>query len=84
MKNTLNKIYLQLVSKEYEGICKNSKEMGSKSIFCHTEKMYQEDLEFISVDFISARIKELEQEFSISDKKIELHRAITELRNLIK
>lgn len=36
------------------------------------------------VDLISAKIEEIEKEFSICSNKIELHRAITELRKLIK
>lgn len=36
------------------------------------------------IDLISAKIEELEKEFSICSNKIELHRAITELRKLIK
>ena len=52
-----------------------------------SDKIYDDDVEFISVDFISARIKELESEIENEDSEYSITNcrfAIKELKNLIK
>ena len=59
MKNTPQKIFLQTGLKEYQETCEDFKELNSSLISWCSDKIYEDDLEFISVNFIFARIKEL-------------------------
>lgn len=85
MKNIPKKIFLQTGLEEYGETCEDFETLSNLS-WC-SDKIYSDDLTFISVDFILARIKELESEmenedssFSFADCKFR----ISELKNLIK
>ena len=88
MKNTPNKIYLQTALEDNGETCEDFKELSNVS--WADEKIYCDDLEFISVDFILRRIKELEeQKFDTTTKDGQYNfnltsTVINELKNLIK
>lgn len=85
MKNIPNRIYLQTALEEYGETCEDFNELSNLS-WC-SDKIYSDDLTFISVDFILARIKELEAEIENEDSEYSIPScrfAIKELKNLIK
>jgi len=59
MKNIPQKINLQIGLEQYGETCEDFKELNSNLISWCSDKIYEDDLEFISVDFIFGRIKEL-------------------------
>ena len=77
MKNQPNKIYLNIGA---DGECQDFEELVGVS-WCE-DRVNDDDLEFISVSSILARIKELEKDVYI-DSEHKKHR-IKELKNLIK
>ena len=82
MKNIPNKIHLVLGTDSGVEDFKTLQDVT----WC-SDKIYDDDLEFISVDFISARIKELEAEIENEDSEYSITNcrfAIKELKNLIK
>lgn len=81
-----NKIYINPENEEFGDFF----ELESGLVSWTNDKICQDDLEFISVDFILARIKELEsRKFNTTDKTgIDLFNinssVINELKNLLK
>ena len=82
MKNIPKFIYLQAGLEQYGESCEDFNELDNIS-WC-VDKIYGDDLKFISVDLISAQIEKLEMELVDSKDKVGLTRAIVELRKLIK
>jgi hypothetical protein len=87
MTNQPNKIFLQLGLEQYGETCENFNDLNSSLISWCSDKIYDDDLCYISVYSVLARIKELETErdneessFSAFDCNVR----ISELRNLIK
>lgn len=88
MKNQPNKIFLQTALKDNEEDCDNFDELVAVS-WC-ADKIYEDDLEYISSSLILARIKKLEElkfdtlikhgqhDFNINSA------VINELKNLLK
>ena len=82
MKNIPNKIHLVLGTDSGVEDFKTLQDVT----WC-SDKIYDDDLEFISVNFISARIKELESEIENEDSiysEVSCRFRIDELKNLIK
>lgn len=82
MKNIPNKIHLVLGA---DGGAEDFKTLQDVT-WC-SDKIYYDDLEFISVSSILARIKELEAEIENEDSEYSITScrfAIKELKNLIK
>lgn len=85
MKNVPNKIYLQIgVGHDIEDF----NELDKDFITWSSDMIYNDDLQFISVDFILARIKELEIRLINTNPKrketvLRRQEVIDELRNLI-
>lgn len=82
MKNIPNRIYLQTALEEHGETCDDFNDLQTDYISWCADKIYSDDLVFISVGFILARIKELEKDPYIDDEHRK-HR-IKELKNLIK
>lgn len=82
MKNIPQKIHLQIGLEQYGETCKDFKELNSSLISWCSDKIYEDDLEFISVDFILARIKELERDPYIDSEHKK--QRIKELKLLLK
>ena len=80
MKNKPKFIYLQ-IGLEEEGSVEDFNSLYLDCVTWETEQIYSNDLQFISCDFILARIKELEKDKYIGsqDKK----QRIKELKNLL-
>lgn len=82
MKNIPNKIYLVLGTDSGVEDFKTLQDVT----WC-SNKIYDDDLEFLSISSISARIKELEAEIENEDSEysiVSCRFAIKELKNLIK
>ena len=82
MKNIPKRIYLQTALEQYGETCEDFNDLNEGLMSWCSDKIYSDDLTFISVDFILARIKELEKDPYIDDE-YRKHR-IKELKNLIK
>ena len=80
MKNIPNRIYLQTGLEDNGETCSNFEELDMVS-WC-TDKIYSDDLQYISVDFILSRIKELETDKYIDSEHKK--QRIKELKNLLK
>jgi hypothetical protein len=89
MKNIPNKIYLQ-VGLEEEFSVEDFNSLERDFVTWESNQIYSDDLQFISVDFILARIKELENKKFNTTTKDGLYNfnitssVISELKNLIK
>lgn len=59
MKNIPNRIFLQTGLEGYGETCSDFKDLQTDCITWCADKIYKDDLEYISVDFILLRIKEL-------------------------
>lgn len=87
MKNQPDKIYLQLGLEDNGETCEDFNELHDIS-WC-SDKVYSDDLEYISVDFILRRIKELEIQLINTNPKrketvLRRQEVINELKNLLK
>jgi len=87
MKNIPNRIYLQ-VGLEEEDSVEDFNNLQRDFVTWESNQIYNDDLQFISVDFILARIKELERKLiTITPYCVEgvaLQVTINELKDLIK
>ena len=59
MENQPNKIFLQTALKEYGEVCEDFNSLDSNLISWCSDKIYEDDLGYLSFNFILARIKEL-------------------------
>jgi hypothetical protein len=64
MKNIPNRIYLQTGLEDNGETCDDFDNLQTDCVSWCADKIYEDDLEFISVSFISRRIKELETELN--------------------
>lgn len=80
MKNQPNRIYLQTGLEDNAEMCADFNELDGIS-WC-ADKIYNDDLQFISIDFIFSRIKELETDKYIDSEHKK--QRIKELKNLLK
>ena len=62
MKNKPKFIYLQTGLEDNAEICEDFNDLQTDCITWCADEIYKDDLKYISVDFILARIKELETE----------------------
>lgn len=90
MKNQPNKIFLQ-VGLEEEGALVDFNNLSTDFITWESERIYSDDLEYLAVSSVLARIKELEsRKFNLMAGANEItnfnmHSAVlNELKNLIK
>lgn len=81
MRNLPNKIYLQ-VGLEKEGSVEDFAKLSTDFVTWESKKIFSDDLEFISVNSILSRIKELEKDVYIDSEH--KRQRIKELKNLIK
>lgn len=90
MKDIPQKIYLQLGLEDNVEYIPTFNDLDTASITWGSEKIFTDDLEFIYVDFILARIKELEdRKFNLTTmdgvNNFNMNSAvINQLKNLIK
>lgn len=85
MKNIPHKIYLQTGLENNAEMCDDFNELDGIS-WC-ADKIYKDDLQYISVDFIFSRIKELETEYYSENSisiRMNIASKIEELKTLIK
>lgn len=80
MRNQPKFIYLQTGLEDNAEMCDDFNELDGIS-WC-ADKIYKDDLQFISVDFILARIKELETDKYIDSEHKK--QRVKELKNLVK
>ena len=86
MKNIPNRIYLQTGLEHYGETCDDFGELNSSLISWCADKIYNDDLEFISVSSVLRRIKELEEEIENGDStysETSCRIRINELKKLI-
>ena len=86
MKNSPKKIFLQMGLEETDSV-EDFNMLERDFVTWESSQIYSDDLQFISVDFIFARIKELEAELNNEDSIYSEHSCrvrIDELENLIK
>ena len=81
MKNIPQKIYLQTALEEYGETCEDFNELSDLS-WC-SDKVFNDDLEFISVDFILAEIDKLKDYANSSDEYEKVEFAINILKKLL-
>lgn len=84
MKNIPKVIYLQTGIEQYGESCEDFNELDN--ISWYVDKIYGDDLQFISVDSILARIKELEAEIDneySNESEMSCMFKINELKRLI-
>lgn len=87
MKNQPKFIYLQTGLEEYGETFEDFEELDSNLISWRADKIYSDDLEYISVFSVLARIKELEEKLipKISTQtRVTIMYTINELKQLIK
>lgn len=89
MKNEPNKIFLQTALKEYGETFEDFNELDESLMSWCSDKIYEDDLQYISSNFISARIKELEIRLINTNPKrketvLRRQEVIDELKNLLK
>jgi hypothetical protein len=86
MKNIPKHIYLQ-VGLEKEGSVEDFNSLATDFVTWESEQIFPDDLQFISVDFILARIKELEEKLTpkiSTQTRATIIFTINELKQLIK
>jgi hypothetical protein len=71
MKNQPKFIYLQTGLEEYGEVCEDFNTLDSSSISWCADKIYEDDLQFISVSFISRQIEEIEEELKDEDSSFD-------------
>lgn len=87
MKNQPKFIYLQTDLEEYGETCEDFEELDSNLISWCADKIYSDDLEYISVSSVLARIKELEEKLTpkiSTQTRATIIYTINELKQLIK
>lgn len=68
MKNIPNRIFLQTGLEDYGETCSDFKDLQTDCITWCADKIYKDDLEYISVDFILAKIEELKnKKYNLTD-----------------
>lgn len=82
MKNIPNRIYLQTGLKDNAEMCEDFNELDGIS-WC-ADKIYSDDLQFVSVDFILAEIEKLKKNTVYGEINYESLVIIEAFKNLIK
>jgi hypothetical protein len=86
MKNQPNKIFLQ-VGLEKEGSVEDFNSLATDFVTWESERIYSDDLEYVSISSILSRIKELEKGLVYEDSTFDrnmIKMQINTLKNLMK
>jgi hypothetical protein len=84
MKNQPKFIYLQTGLEEYGEVCEDFNTLDSSSISWCADKIFDDDLQYVSVFSVLAEIDKLTDYATFSDNYEEVALAIRTLKNLIK
>lgn len=86
MRNIPNRVYLQ-IGLEKEGSVEDFNSLATDFVTWESEQIFPDDLQFISVDFILARIKEIEDELNNEESSFNrnfLNIQISTLKDILK